>query len=68
MDLHEMAREDIIHCCYGTTLPKDPTCTMLSSWTAADPSSFLIRGDNYLEDQKKVPTALVITDEILGKC
>uniref|UniRef100_A0A2C9V1H6 START domain-containing protein n=1 Tax=Manihot esculenta TaxID=3983 RepID=A0A2C9V1H6_MANES len=54
VDLHEMAREDIIHCCYGTTLPKDPTCTMLSSWTAADPSSFLIRGDNYLEDQKKV--------------
>ncbi|KAF2300607.1 hypothetical protein GH714_014464 [Hevea brasiliensis] len=54
VDLQEMAREDSILCCYGTTLPKDPTCTMLSSWTAADPSSFLIRGKNYLEDQKKV--------------
>ncbi|KDP44038.1 hypothetical protein JCGZ_05505 [Jatropha curcas] len=54
VDLQEMAREDSISCCYGTTLPKDPACTMPSSWTAADPSSFLIRGKNYLEDQKKV--------------
>ncbi|XP_058004227.1 protein ENHANCED DISEASE RESISTANCE 2 isoform X2 [Hevea brasiliensis] len=54
VDLQEMTREDSILCCYGTTLPKDPTCTMPSSWTAADPSSFLIRGENYLEDQKKV--------------
>ncbi|EEF32446.1 conserved hypothetical protein [Ricinus communis] len=53
VDLQEMAREDSISCCYGTTLPKDPTCSMLSSWTAADPSTFLIRGENYLEDQKK---------------
>ncbi|XP_030961868.1 protein ENHANCED DISEASE RESISTANCE 2-like isoform X2 [Quercus lobata] len=54
VDLQEMAREDCIPCCYGTTLPKDPTCTLACSWTQADPSSFLIRGENYLEDHKKV--------------
>ncbi|XP_050212546.1 protein ENHANCED DISEASE RESISTANCE 2 isoform X1 [Mercurialis annua] len=53
VDLHDMTREDSISCCYGSTLPKDPTCTTLSSWTVADPSTFLIRGENYLEDQKK---------------
>lgn len=58
MDLQEMVREDSMSCCYGTTLPKDPTFTMPSSWTAADPSSFLIRGDKYLEDQKKVTNSL----------
>lgn len=56
VDLQEMAREDCIPCCYGTTLPKDPTCTLACSWTQADPSSFLIRGENYLEDHKKVCT------------
>lgn len=54
VDLQEMVREESISCSYGTTLPKDPTCTLLSSWAMADPSSFLIRGENYLEDQKKV--------------
>lgn len=54
VDLQEMAREDCIPCCYGTTLPKDPTCTLACSWTQADPSAFLIRGENYLEDHKKV--------------
>lgn len=54
MDLQEMLREDSISCCYGTTLLKDPTFTLPSSWATADPSSFLIRGKNYLEDQKKV--------------
>ncbi|XP_073267325.1 protein ENHANCED DISEASE RESISTANCE 2 isoform X2 [Populus alba] len=53
MDLQEMVREDSISCCYGTTLLKDPTFTLPSSWATADPSSFLIRGKNYLEDQKK---------------
>ncbi|XP_062171454.1 protein ENHANCED DISEASE RESISTANCE 2 [Alnus glutinosa] len=54
MDLQEMVREDCITCCDGTTLPKDPTCPLACSWTAADPSTFLIRGENYLEDHKKV--------------
>lgn len=53
VDLQEMVREDSISCCYGTTLLKDPTFTLPSSWATADPSSFLIRGKNYLEDQKK---------------
>lgn len=44
MDLQEMLREDSISCCYGTTLLKDPTFTLPSSWATADPSSFLIRG------------------------
>ncbi|KAK9280269.1 hypothetical protein L1049_013957 [Liquidambar formosana] len=54
MDLQEMTREDSISCCYGTTLLKDPTCTFPCSWTAADPSTFLIRGENYLEDHQKI--------------
>ncbi|KAG7950201.1 hypothetical protein I3843_13G099900 [Carya illinoinensis] len=54
MDLQEMAREDCISCCYGTTLPKDPSCALACSWMAADPSTFLIRGPSYLDDHKKV--------------
>ncbi|KAK3442311.1 hypothetical protein EUGRSUZ_B02509 [Eucalyptus grandis] len=54
VDLQEMVIEDIVSCCYGTTLPKDPTCMLTSSWTAADPSTFLIRGKNYLKDHQKV--------------
>ncbi|PPD79714.1 hypothetical protein GOBAR_DD23367 [Gossypium barbadense] len=53
MDLQDMTREDGICCSYGNTLPKDPTCTLPCSWTAAEPSTFLIRGENYLEDHKK---------------
>lgn len=54
MDLQEVAREDSMPCRYGATLPKDPSCAMPCSWTAADPFSFLIRGDNYLKDHHKV--------------
>ncbi|KAB1226252.1 Protein ENHANCED DISEASE RESISTANCE 2 [Morella rubra] len=54
VDLQEMARDDFVPCCYGTTLAKDPTCTLACSWTAADPSTFLIRGENYLQNRKKV--------------
>ncbi|TYJ33538.1 hypothetical protein E1A91_A05G109900v1 [Gossypium mustelinum] len=53
MDLQDMTKEDGICCSYGNTLPKDPTCTLPCSWTAAEPSTFLIRGENYLEDCKK---------------
>lgn len=54
MDLQEVAREDSIMCSYGTSLQKDPTCTLPCSWSAGDPSAFLIRGKNYLKDHQKV--------------
>ncbi|GAB4825418.1 hypothetical protein Ancab_008291 [Ancistrocladus abbreviatus] len=54
VDLQDMVREDSMLCCYGTTLPKDPSCTSLSSWAEADPSTFLIRGKSYLEDRIKI--------------
>ncbi|EOY18665.1 Pleckstrin (PH) and lipid-binding START domains-containing protein [Theobroma cacao] len=54
MDLQEVAREDSIMCSYGTSLQKDPTCTLPCSWSAGDPSAFLIRGKNYLKDHQKI--------------
>ncbi|CBI31451.3 unnamed protein product, partial [Vitis vinifera] len=54
MDLKEVSREDDISCCYGSTLEKDPNCTLDCSWAEADPSTFLIRGDNYLVDHQKI--------------
>ncbi|KAE9587955.1 hypothetical protein Lal_00003386 [Lupinus albus] len=54
MDLQEMVREESISCSYGSTLPRDPTCTLPCSVTEADPSTFLIRGENYLQDRLKV--------------
>ncbi|KAF9594814.1 hypothetical protein IFM89_034797 [Coptis chinensis] len=54
MDLQDLAREDSIPCCYGSTLPKDPSCNLACSWTTADPSTFLIRGHQYLSDHQKV--------------
>lgn len=54
MDLQELARDDSVSCSYGATLPKDPSCNMACSWTTADPSTFLIRGDQYLTDHQKV--------------
>lgn len=60
VDLLELAREDNLSCNYGFTLPKDPACNLLCSWTAADPSTFLIRGETYLEDRKKVFFNIVV--------
>ncbi|KAM6582719.1 hypothetical protein CsatB_009721 [Cannabis sativa] len=54
MDLQEVAREDSISCFYGATLLKDPTCALPGSWAEGDPSLFLIRGPNYLQDHQKV--------------
>lgn len=54
IDLQEAARDDMMACRYGATLPKDPSCTLPCSWTTTDPSTFLIRGDNYLEDHQKI--------------
>ncbi|XP_074570833.1 protein ENHANCED DISEASE RESISTANCE 2-like [Curcuma longa] len=39
---------------YGTTLTKDPTYTAACSWATADPSTFLIRGESYLQNHQKV--------------
>ncbi|XP_010689525.2 protein ENHANCED DISEASE RESISTANCE 2-like isoform X1 [Beta vulgaris subsp. vulgaris] len=54
VDLVEIAAKEGISCCYGTTLAKDPTCTVASSWTTTDPSTFLIRGKTYLMDSQKI--------------
>lgn len=54
MDLQDLVREYGAPCSYGATLQKDPSCSLPCSWAAADPSSFLIRGESYLEDHKKV--------------
>ncbi|XWS07957.1 hypothetical protein CRYUN_Cryun41cG0035700 [Craigia yunnanensis] len=54
MDLQEGAREDSIVYSYGTSLQKDPTCTLPCSWSVGDPSAFLIRGKNYLKDSQKI--------------
>ncbi|XP_027364670.1 protein ENHANCED DISEASE RESISTANCE 2-like [Abrus precatorius] len=54
MDLQEAAREESASCSYGSTLLKDPNCTLPNSWAASDPSLFLVRGENYLQDQQKI--------------
>ncbi|XP_050385773.1 protein ENHANCED DISEASE RESISTANCE 2-like [Argentina anserina] len=54
MDLQEVAKEDNMSCSYGSTLQKDPNCALPCSWGTADPSSFLIRGPNYLRDHEKI--------------
>ncbi|KAK3005321.1 hypothetical protein RJ639_017006, partial [Escallonia herrerae] len=54
MDLNEVTWQDSISYSYGATLPKDSSCNLPCSWMAADPSSFLIRGENYLEDRQKI--------------
>lgn len=54
MELSEVSKEESGSGCYSSTLPKDSSFNMPCSWANADPSSFLIRGDNYLVDNKKV--------------
>lgn len=54
MDLQEVGLEENNTFFYGATLQKDPSLTLPCSWATADPSTFLIRGDNYLKDQQKV--------------
>ncbi|XP_057489631.1 protein ENHANCED DISEASE RESISTANCE 2-like isoform X2 [Actinidia eriantha] len=53
MDLQEVAWEENVSCCYGVTLAKDPGCNLPCSWTTADPSTFLIRGESYLQALQK---------------
>ncbi|KAL5990627.1 hypothetical protein ACLOJK_011530 [Asimina triloba] len=54
MDMQHEAEENGMPCSYGTTLSKDPSCSSACSWTTADPSTFLIRGETYLIDNQKV--------------
>ena len=54
MDFQEVPREESGSCSFGATLQKDPSCNSPCSWAAADPSSFLIRGESYLRDNQKV--------------
>ncbi|PKI56372.1 hypothetical protein CRG98_023257, partial [Punica granatum] len=53
VDLQDSARDESTPCCYGATLQNDPTCSLPCSWAGGDPSSFLIRGENYLQDHQK---------------
>ncbi|KAJ4895836.1 Pleckstrin homology (PH) and lipid-binding START domains-containing protein [Raphanus sativus] len=54
MDLQEAGMDENTTFFYGATLQKDPNLTLPCSWATADPSTFLIRGENYLQDQQKV--------------
>ncbi|KAL6958330.1 hypothetical protein U1Q18_042120 [Sarracenia purpurea var. burkii] len=54
MDLQEVAWEENVSCCYGDTLAKDSSCNLPCSWATADPSTFLIRGESYLQDSQKI--------------
>lgn len=46
--------DDVDFLSYEATLPKNSACTLPSSWSMADPTTFLIRGKSYLKDRKKV--------------
>uniref|UniRef100_A0A452YGB1 Protein ENHANCED DISEASE RESISTANCE 2 C-terminal domain-containing protein n=1 Tax=Aegilops tauschii subsp. strangulata TaxID=200361 RepID=A0A452YGB1_AEGTS len=54
VDLQGAADADNGPCYYGHTLPKDSSCTMPSSWSMTDPTTFLIRGESYLLDRQKI--------------
>nr|GMD38634.1 protein ENHANCED DISEASE RESISTANCE 2-like [Ipomoea batatas] len=50
--------------CYGCTLPKDASYNMPCSWAAADTSSFLIRGEKYLQDHSKITAKGTLTQMV----
>ncbi|PIN08522.1 hypothetical protein CDL12_18895 [Handroanthus impetiginosus] len=54
VDLQGISWQESVSCCYGATLPQDTTFNMPCSWATSDPSSYLIRGSNYLQDNKKI--------------
>ncbi|CAA7390460.1 unnamed protein product [Spirodela intermedia] len=54
VDLQEATPGDSVSYNYGATLPKDPSCNLSCSWTSADPTTFLIRGETYLQDRIKI--------------
>lgn len=53
-ELPELPREESMTYSYGSTLPKDLNFSSPCSVASADPSLFLIRGENYLKDNQKV--------------
>ncbi|KAG9132422.1 hypothetical protein Leryth_008365, partial [Lithospermum erythrorhizon] len=53
-DIPDMAWVDRKTSCYGATLPKDSTQSLPCTCSVGDPSLFIIRGEKYLEDSKKV--------------
>ncbi|KAL8052115.1 hypothetical protein ABFX02_06G192400 [Erythranthe guttata] len=54
VDLQAISWEESISFYYGATLTKDTSFKIPCSWSISEPSSFLIRGDNYIEDRQKV--------------
>lgn len=54
IDLQEASMGDQGHFSYGSTLQKDPTCNIACSWASGDPSTYLIRGETYLQDRQKI--------------
>lgn len=53
-DLQEAPKDDLTSWSYGSSLQEDSNCNLPCSWSAGDPSAFLIRGENYLKDHRKV--------------
>ncbi|XP_051121559.1 protein ENHANCED DISEASE RESISTANCE 2-like [Andrographis paniculata] len=64
MELQDISREESVCLSYGSTLPKDSSHNMPCSWSSADPSSFLIRGNNYLVDNHKVKASGTLLEMI----
>ena len=54
MDFQELPREENVATPYGKTLQKDSAYSLPCSWATGEPSTFLIRGENYLKDNQKV--------------
>ena len=54
IDFQELPKEENVATSYGNTLQKDSNYSLPCSWATAEPSTFLIRGENYLKDNQKV--------------
>ncbi|KAJ8759159.1 hypothetical protein K2173_004166 [Erythroxylum novogranatense] len=64
VELQDLTKEEGILCCFGATLRHDPTGTLPCSWSAADPSTYLIRGETYLKDHRKVKAKGTLTQMV----
>ncbi|OMO98724.1 hypothetical protein CCACVL1_04086 [Corchorus capsularis] len=53
-ELNETTKEDGILYTYGNSLQKDPTCSLPGTCSTSDPSLYLLRGKNYLNDHEKI--------------
>ncbi|XP_061975208.1 protein ENHANCED DISEASE RESISTANCE 2-like [Populus nigra] len=54
IDFQELPKDENVATSYGNTLQKDSTYSLPCSWATAEPSTFLIRGENYLKDNQKI--------------